>query len=338
MKTIIVTGGAGFIGSNFVHYVLEQTSDTTIINLDALTYAGNLENLTSLKDDPRHVFVRGDINNRELVDYLIQKYQVESIIHFAAESHVDRSIMGAQAFVQTNVMGTLCLLEAVKRFQLKRFVHISTDEVYGSLQMTEPAFTESHPIQPNNPYSASKASADLLVLSYIHTFGLPAVITRCSNNYGPFQFPEKLIPLMISNALSDKSLPVYGTGKNVRDWIYVKDHCRAIWNVYNNGKLGEVYNIGSDSEMANIDIVKLLLKKLHKSESLIQFVQDRLGHDLRYAMNATKIQTQLHWKPETSFDQGIEMTIEWYLTHKEWLSNVLSGQYMEYYQQQYGHR
>jgi dTDP-glucose 4,6-dehydratase len=336
--TILVTGGAGFIGSNFIRFALAN-SDATFLNLDALTYAGNLENLADVREHPRHLFVHGSIQNKELVEHLCRTYDVTGIIHFAAESHVDRSIASAAAFIETNVQGTLTLLEAAnelhKRGRLKRFLHVSTDEVYGSLGATG-AFTEETPLAPNSPYSASKAGSDMLVRAFVHTHGLPAVITRCSNNYGPYQFPEKLIPLMIANALEDKALPVYGDGMNVRDWIYVEDHCEAVWTAFLHGVDGEVYNAGGASEKPNIDVVKTLLRILNKPESLITFVKDRPGHDRRYAIDFTKIQSTLGWKPRHSFDEGLQKTVDWYLANKQWLERVRSGAYMDYYRQQYG--
>jgi len=334
---ILVTGGCGFIGSNFVKYMLETHTDVTIVNFDKLTYAGNLENLSEIKNHPRYHFVKGDICIRADVDACIKQYNVNIIVNFAAESHVDRSITGPAIFIETNVAGTDVLLEAAKDFGIKRFVQISTDEVYGSLGTTG-KFTENTPLHPNSPYSASKTSADLLALAYHHTFGLPVVITRCSNNYGPYQFPEKLIPLMIANALDNKPLPVYGDGKNVRDWLFVKDHCIAIDAVMRNGKLGEVYNIGGNNESANIDIVKFLLKKLNKPETLIKYVKDRLGHDRRYAIDASKIERELGWQPSVTFEQGLEQTVEWYLKNELWWRHIISGEYQQYYQKMYGNR
>jgi dTDP-glucose 4,6-dehydratase len=335
--TVLVTGGCGFIGSNFVKYMLETHSDYKIVNLDKLTYAGNLENLSDVGDNPCYHFVKGDICNRSEVEECVKKFQVDVIVNFAAESHVDRSITGPAIFIETNVAGTNVMLDAAKEFGIKRFVQISTDEVYGSLNEVG-KFTELTPLHPNSPYSASKAAADLLVLAYHHTFGLPVVITRCSNNYGPYQFPEKLIPLMIANALDNKPLPVYGDGKNVRDWLFVKDHCIAIDVVLRKGKLGEVYNIGGNNEAANIDIVKLLLKKLIKSESLIKYVKDRLGHDRRYAIDANKIKTELGWQPSITFEQGLEQTVDWYLKNELWWRRIISGEYQQYYQKMYGNR
>lgn len=337
MKHILVTGGAGFIGSNYINHILQERDDYFIVNLDKLTYAGNLENLKASENNPRYTFVKGDITNHELVDYLFKKFDIRYVINFAAESHVDRSILGSQIFYQTNVIGTNVLLEAARRHNVERFLQVSTDEVYGSLG-DEGLFTESTPLSPNSPYSSSKTAADMMAMAFFHTYGMPVLITRCSNNYGPLQFPEKLIPLMIINALHDKKLPVYGDGKNVRDWIYVIDHNRAIDMVFNNGRLGEVYNIGASTEMYNIDIVKLILKELGKTESLIEYVKDRPGHDRRYAIDSTKIQTELGWKPEYNFADAIGKTIRWYLDNKEWWERIISGAYTQYYQKQYGNK
>ncbi len=337
MQSILVTGGAGFIGSNFVRYMLQNYPDIKIINFDKLTYAGNLENLKDVEDNPNYHFVKGDICNQELVEYVVQKFEVDTIINFAAESHVDRSILGPEIFIRTNVLGTQVLLEVTKKFELEKFIQISTDEVYGSLG-PEGKFTEDMPLSPNSPYAASKASADLLCRAYFKTFGVPVIITRCSNNFGPYQFPEKLIPLMIINALNDKPLPVYGDGKNVRDWIYVIDHCRAIDFVLQKGKLGEIYNIGASNEWQNIDIVKLILKKLGKPESLIKFVKDRPGHDRRYAMDWTKIKIELGWEPIYNFEDALTETINWYIQNENWWKRVISGEYQNYYQAWYGER
>lgn len=333
---VLVTGGAGFIGSNFVIYMLNQYPDYQIINLDALTYAGNLENLASVQNNPNYTFVKGDIADRALVDSLFQQ-GIDIVVNFAAESHVDRSILEPDIFVKTNVMGTQVLLDAAKKYHVKRYVQVSTDEVYGSLGDTG-LFTEETPLAPNSPYSASKAGGDLLVRAYHETFGLPVNITRCSNNYGPFQFPEKLIPLMISHALADKPLPVYGDGLNIRDWLYVEDHCRAIDLVMHNGVIGEVYNIGGNNERTNIQIVKTILQALGKPESLITFVKDRPGHDRRYGIDATKITRELGWKPQYHFETGIRKTIEWYLNNQDWWKRIQSGQYQAYYETQYGSR
>lgn len=337
MKNLLVTGGAGFIGSNFIHYILEKYPNYKIVNFDKLTYAGNLENLRGVESNPNYNFERGDICDKETVSNVIEKYKIDTIVNFAAESHVDRSILGAAIFVQTNVLGTQVLLDVAKEKGIKIFLQVSTDEVYGSLGEVG-KFTEETPLHPNSPYAASKTGADLLALAYQHTFGLPVVITRCSNNYGPYQFPEKLIPLMIANALNDKPLPVYGQGTNVRDWLHVRDHCEAIDVVLHKGKTGEVYNIGGNNEWKNIDIVKLLLSKLNKPESLITFVQDRLGHDLRYAIDASKIKRELGWEPRYTFEQGIDETIRWYLENKEWWQRILSGDYKEYYKNMYENR
>ncbi len=337
MQSILVTGGAGFIGSNFVRYMLQNYPDLTVVNLDKLTYAGNLENLRDVEGNPNYHFVKGDICNQELVEYIVRKFEVDVIVNFAAESHVDRSILGPEIFIQTNVIGTQVLLEVAKKFEVEKFIQISTDEVYGSLGPTG-KFTEDMPLSPNSPYAASKASADLLCRAYFKTFGVPVIITRCSNNFGPYQFPEKLIPLMIINALNDKPLPVYGDGGNVRDWIYVFDHCRAIDFVIQKGKLGEIYNIGANNEWRNIDIVKLILKKLNKPESLIKFVKDRPGHDRRYAMDWTKIRRELGWEPIFNFEDAITETINWYIQNEEWWKKVISGEYQSYYQLWYGER
>lgn len=334
MNNLLVTGGAGFIGSNFINYVLKSKNNLFIVNLDKLTYAGNLENLKSSEKNKNYVFVKGDICNHELVRYIFEKYKIDTVVNFAAESHVDRSILSSEVFYRTNVIGTNVLLEYSKAFGVEKFVQVSTDEVYGSLGR-EGLFTEKTPLSPNSPYSSSKAAADLMALSFYHTYNVPVVITRCSNNYGPFQFPEKLIPLMIINALHDKKLPVYGDGLNVRDWIYVEDHCRAIEAVMLNGKLGEVYNVGTNNEKENIRIVKLILEKLNKPESLIEYVKDRLGHDRRYAIDSNKIQVQLGWKPVYKFEDSLANTIQWYLNNKKWWQSILNGDYMEYYKLQY---
>ena len=331
-KTILITGGAGFIGSNFVRYILEKTNNRIVI-LDALTYAGNTENIGKYFSDNRCVFIHGKIEDTETVRSLCKEHSVEGIINFAAETHVDRSIMDPSPFVVSNVIGTVSLLNVARELNL-RFVQISTDEVYGSLG-ADGLFTESTPIQPTSPYSASKASADHFVMSFAHTYGINASITRCSNNYGPFQFPEKLIPLMILNALEDKQLPIYGDGLNVRDWIHVDDHNRAVWEVYNNGRSGEVYNIGASSEKNNLAVVKLILEVLGKTESLITYVKDRPGHDRRYAIDATKIKTELDWEPTVSFEEGLRSTIEWYCDNMIWCNNVRSGEYRSYYDKHY---
>jgi len=334
MKNILVTGGAGFIGSNFINHILNQRDDYFIINLDKLTYAGNLENLVESENHKHYRFVKGDICNAELVAYLFEKYNIKHVINFAAESHVDRSILGSSIFYQTNVIGTNVLLEAARRNEVEKFLQVSTDEVYGSLG-AEGLFTESTPLSPNSPYSSSKAGADMMALAFYHTYGMPVVLTRCSNNYGPFQFPEKLIPLMIINSLNDKKLPVYGDGMNVRDWIYVIDHNRAIDLVFEKGRTGEVYNIGASNEMPNIKIIQLILQHLKKSDSLIEYVKDRLGHDRRYAIDSTKIQNELGWKPKHTFEEAIQFTIDWYLKNEQWWKRIISGDYLKYYEQQY---
>ncbi len=331
---ILVTGGAGFIGSNYVRLLLDG-GDDRVINLDLLTYAGNLENLAGLEDHSRYRFVKGDINDQALVADLLAVEKIDAVVHFAAESHVDRSLEGPRQFLETNVLGTQTLLAAALQAQVKRFVMVSTDEVYGSLG-SEGKFTELTPLAPNSPYSASKAAADLFCRAYFETFDLPVMITRCSNNYGPYQFPEKLIPLMIANALENKPLPVYGDGQNVRDWIYVADHCRAVDLVLRQGKPGEVYNIGGNSEQKNLDLVKMLLQKLGKSEDLITFVTDRLGHDRRYAIDAGKIQRELGWQPTYDFGDGLKQTVDWYLANQDWWQKIRSGAYREYYEQMYG--
>ncbi len=329
---ILVTGGCGFIGSNFVLHMLSSRKDCSIVTLDALTYAGNPDNLKSVEKDARYEFVKGDICDRPLCEKLFSSHGFDAVVHFAAESHVDRSIEGPAAFVLTNVLGTQNLLECARNawkgsFASKRFIHISTDEVYGTLG-PKGSFSETTPLAPNSPYSASKAGSDLVARAYFETYGFPSIITRCSNNYGPFQFPEKLIPLMITNALADKPLPVYGDGLNIRDWLYVTDHCRAIETVLAKGKPGQVYNIGGSNEWRNIDIVKLVLRVLGKPESLITFVTDRMGHDRRYAIDAAKIKRELGWKPEVKFDDGIRMTIKWYLENKGWWEKLLAGHLM----------
>ncbi len=335
MKTILITGGAGFIGSNFINHILKEHDDYRIINIDKLTYAGNLENLKSSEENLKYHFVKGDITNNELISYLFEKYNIKFVINFAAESHVDRSILGSEVFFRTNVIGTNVLLEASRRNSIEKFIQVSTDEVYGSLG-PDGLFTEQTQLAPSSPYSSSKASADLMALSFHHTYGLPVVITRCSNNYGPLQFPEKLIPLMILNSLNGKKLPVYGDGLNVRDWIYVIDHNKAIDLVLEKGKEGEVYNIGASQEMTNIEIVKLILKHLNKSDEWIEYVKDRPGHDRRYAIDSSKIQNELGWKPSFRFEEALAKTIEWYLANNNWWERILSGEYKKYYEIQYG--
>jgi dTDP-glucose 4,6-dehydratase len=331
---ILVTGGAGFIGSNYVRMLLEESGDR-VVNLDLLTYAGNLANLAGYIDDPRYRFVKGDIRDRDLVRGILADEKIDSVVHFAAESHVDRSVAGPEIFVLTNVLGTQVLLDESRAAGVERFVMVSTDEVYGSLG-SEGLFVESTPLAPNSPYAASKASSDLLCRSFFKTFEFPVMITRCSNNYGPYQFPEKLIPLMIANALEDKPLPVYGDGQNVRDWLYVGDHCRAVDLVLRQGKPGDVYNIGGCNEMKNLDLVQLLVDKLGKSRDLITFVEDRPGHDLRYAIDAGKIQRELEWSPKVDFASGMALTVDWYLDHRSWWEEIRSGEYTSYYEQMYG--
>jgi dTDP-glucose 4,6-dehydratase len=332
---ILITGGAGFIGSNFLKYMLDTHPDYELINIDALTYCGNLENLKDIENNPNYRFIKGNILDDELVGEITE--DVDYIINFAAESHVDRSIDNPRIFLESNIIGTQVLLEAALKNDIKKYIQISTDEVYGSLA-PEGYFSETTPLAPNSPYSSSKASADLLVRAYHETYNLPINITRCSNNYGPYQFPEKLIPLMINNALNDNALPVYGDGKNIRDWLHVYDHCTAIDLVLHKGKLGEVYNIGGNNEKENIEIVKLILSELNKPESLISYVTDRLGHDRRYAIDSTKIQNELEWKPKYTFEVGIKETIQWYLDNKTWLNNVICGDYLKYYEKTYSSR
>ena len=336
-KTILVTGCAGFIGSNFVPYFLEKYTNYNLVNLDLLTYAGDLENLKECETNPRYKFIKGDICNRELVEFIFSEYDIQGVIHFAAESHVDRSIEDPEIFVKTNVMGTTTLLDACNEFGIKRYHQVSTDEVYGDLPLDRPDlfFTEETPLHTSSPYSSSKASADLFVLAYHRTFGLPVTISRCSNNYGPYHFPEKLIPLIISRALNDEELPVYGTGENVRDWLHVYDHCVAIDLIIRKGRVGEVYNVGGHNERTNLEVVKTILKALGKPESLIKFVSDRKGHDMRYAIDPTKLETELGWKPKYTFDTGIPQTIDWYLNNKEWWENIISGEYKNYFQNMY---
>ncbi|WP_149427881.1 dTDP-glucose 4,6-dehydratase [Exiguobacterium acetylicum] len=314
---IIVTGGAGFIGSNFVRHMLHTYPTYKIINLDLLTYAGNKNSLADIMDNPNHVFVEGNITDRQLLDQLIQEHDIDGIINFAAESHVDRSILNPEVFVETNIQGTLALLDAARKHNLKKYVQVSTDEVYGSLG-AEGYFTEDTPLAPNSPYSASKAGADMLVRSYFETYGMDVNITRCSNNYGPFHFPEKLIPLMITNAMDQKELPIYGDGENIRDWLHVTDHCAAIDLVFHNGKSGEVYNVGGHNERTNNQIVDLIVERLNVSSDLVKYVEDRLGHDRRYAIDPAKLETELGWKPKYTFDTGIIETIDWYLANEAW--------------------
>jgi len=337
---IIVTGGAGFIGGNYIHLMLKKHPEDTIICLDALTYAGNMETLAPVMAAPNFKFVKLDIRDREGVYALFEKEQPDIIINFAAESHVDRSLVNPELFLQTNIIGTSVLMDACRKYGIKRYHQVSTDEVYGDLPLdrTDLFFTEETPLHTSSPYSSSKASADLLVLAYHRTFGLPVTISRCSNNYGPYHFPEKLIPLMIINALHDKPLPVYGKGENVRDWLYVEDHCTAIDMIVRNGKVGEVYNIGGHNERRNIDVVKTIIKELGKSEDLIHYVTDRPGHDRRYAIDPTKIKKDLGWEPTTRFEDGIKKTIAWYLANRPWWEHIISGNYQDYYEKMYGKR
>ena len=338
--TMIVTGGAGFIGSNFIFYMLDRDPDCRMICLDKLTYAGNLSTLKRVMDKPNFRFVKADICDREAVYRLFEEEKPDVVVNFAAESHVDRSIEDPDVFLQTNIIGTATLMDACRKYGIARFHQVGTDEVYGDLPLDRPDlfFTEETPIHTSSPYSSSKAGADLLVMAYYRTYGLPATISRCSNNYGPYQFPEKLIPLMIANALNDKSLPVYGDGKNVRDWLYVEDHCKAIDLIIRKGKVGEVYNIGGHNEMSNIDIVRLICRELGKPESLITHVTDRKGHDMRYAIDPAKIHRELGWLPETKFADGIRKTIRWYLENRDWWEEIVSGEYANYYERMYGNR
>src|SRR5258708_38325195 len=333
MTTVLVTGGCGFIGSNFVRWLLETDPSVRVVNFDALTYAGNPANLRDVADSTRYCFIRGAVADRTAVRNALAG-GVDAISHFAAESHVDRSIQDSGPFVRTNVLGTQVLLDAAKEFRVERYVQVSTDEVYGSLGPTG-AFTEETPLAPNSPYAASKAAADLLVRSYAHTFGMPAVITRCSNNYGPYQFPEKLIPLFIANLLEDKQVPIYGDGQQVRDWVHVRDHCAAVFRVWQAGRPGEVYNIGGRCERTNLELTHALLRALGKPPSLIRYVADRLGHDRRYAIDCSKIERELGWRPTVTFEEGLQATIEWYRAHPEWVANVRSGEYLNYYERQY---
>jgi dTDP-glucose 4,6-dehydratase len=335
IRTMLVTGGCGFIGSNFIRYMVANY-DFKVINVDKLTYAGNLENVADISENSNYEFVKGDIADTSLIESLASR-GIDVIVNFAAESHVDRSIEDSRIFIESNVLGTQVLLEAARKYGVSRFVQISTDEVYGSLG-PQGSFTETSPLIPNSPYSASKAAADLLARAYHKTYGMDTVITRCSNNYGPYQFPEKLIPLMISNALEEKPLPVYGDGMNVRDWIYVEDHCRAIDVIIQRARSGEVYNIGASNELPNIEIVKMTLKRLKKPESLITFVEDRPGHDRRYAIDSTKLRNELGWDVTYSFEEGIDRTIRWYVENRGWWGKIKSGEYLRYYERMYGHR
>lgn len=331
---ILVTGGAGFIGSNYIRYILETYPDVQIINLDLLTYAGNVANLAAVEKDPRYTFVKGDVCDTTLVNSLVNN--VDAIVHFAAESHVDRSILDSSAFVNTNVMGTLVLLEAAKNNGNKRFHHVSTDEVFGSLGKNDPAFNEFTPYDPRSPYSASKASSDHLVRAYYYTHGLPITISNCSNNYGPYQFPEKLIPLFVSNLIDGKKVPVYGAGDNIRDWLHVKDHCVAIDRVVREGKIGETYCVGGNAERTNMQITQIILDEMGVGEDMIEYVADRKGHDKRYAIDNTKIKTELGWEPSVTFEEGIAQTIQWYRDHQAWWRDIKSGEYQTYYKKQYG--
>lgn len=337
---IFVTGGAGFIGSNFIYFIQKKHPNDSLVCLDALTYAGNIKTLEMAIKNPRFQFVKGDITDRPLVMSLFEQEKFDVVVNFAAETHVDRSIQNPEVFLNTNIIGTQVLMDASRIYGVKRFHQVSTDEVYGDLPLERPDlfFTEQTPLHTSSPYSASKAAADLLVLSYYRTFGLPVTISRCSNNYGPYQFPEKLIPLMIANALNDKPLPVYGEGKNVRDWLYVEDHCFAIDLIIRNGCVGEVYNIGGHNEKTNIDVVKTILKQLGKPESLITFVTDRPGHDRRYAIDPGKIHHELGWLPQTDFEPGIQKTIAWYLSNSSWWEEIINGEYQEYYDKMYANR
>ena len=337
---IIVTGGAGFIGSNFIFYMLKAHPEDRIICLDKLTYAGNLSTLAPVMDKPNFRFVKLDICDRDGVYKLFEEEHPDIVVNFAAESHVDRSILNPEIFLKTNIIGTSVLMDACRKYGIKRYHQVSTDEVYGDLPLDRPDlfFTETTPIHTSSPYSSSKAGADLLVLAYHRTYGLPVTISRCSNNYGPYHFPEKLIPLMIINTLHDKPLPVYGDGLNVRDWLYVEDHCRAIDLILQKGRVGEIYNVGGHNEMRNIDIVKLICKELGKPKSLITYVKDRKGHDRRYAIDPTKIHNELGWLPETRFADGIKKTIKWYLENQDWWENIVNGEYQKYYEKMYGNR
>ena len=337
---ILVTGGAGFIGANFVFYMLDKHPEYDIVCLDSLTYCGNIKTLEPVMDNPHFKFVKGDVTDRKLVFRLFEEEKFDVVVNFAAESHVDRSIEDPGVFLRTNILGTQTLMDASNEYGVARYHQVGTDEVYGDLPLDRPDlfFTEDMPLTASSPYSASKASADLLVMAYHRTYGLPVTISRCSNNYGPYQFPEKLIPLMIKNALADEKLPVYGTGENVRDWLYVEDHCKAIDMIIHEGKVGEVYNIGGHNEKSNLDVVRTILKQVGKSEDLITFVGDRKGHDLRYAIDPTKIHDELGWLPETRFDDGIRQTIDWYLDNRSWWEEIISGEYQEYYDRMYSYR
>jgi len=339
MTKVLVTGGCGFIGTNLVRHILSALSDWSVVNLDLLTYAGNLENTAGLEDayPGRYFFIRGDIADPEMVQSVFETHKIDLVLNLAAESHVDRSIESASIFIRTNVLGVQVLLDTALKYKVERLLHVSTDEVYGSLGQ-DGRFTEDLPLKPNSPYSASKAAADLLVRSYIKTYGLDAVITRCSNNYGPYQFPEKLIPLMIANALEEKNLPIYGDGRNVRDWIHVKDHCRGIVMVAQKGISGEAYNMGGNAEKENIEIVKDILRSMGKPETLIKFVKDRPGHDFRYAMDYSKIERKLGWKPAVVFEEGLQSTVDWYIQNRPWWERIRTGDYLAYYERMYGNR
>ena len=329
---ILVTGGAGFIGSNFIKYILSHYPHYKIVNLDKLTYAGNLDNLSDIEDNPYYQFMKGDICDQKLVESVMED-KINVIVHFAAESHVDRSLYDPKIFVETNVLGTQVLLESALMFKIDKFIQISTDEVYGTL--TKGSFTESSPLLPNSPYSASKASADLLVRSYFQTFGLPAIITRCTNNYGLYQFPEKLIPLFITNALAGKELPIYGDGLYIRDWLYVEDHCRALDLVLHKGKIGEIYNISGNYEKTNLEITELILKRLSQPKSLIKHVKDRPAHDRRYALDSSKLRNELNWSSDISFEEGMSKTVDWYIANQKWWQKIKTGEYLDYYQKHY---
>jgi dTDP-glucose 4,6-dehydratase len=341
MRTILITGGAGFIGSNFVRLLMTRGENLKLVVLDKLTYAGNLANLDGLLKDPRLVFIRGDICDKPLVSKLWEEHHIRQVVHFAAESHVDRSILDSGPFIQTNVVGTQVLLDVARSKGVDKFLQVGTDEVYGSLPEDRPEikFTEETPLQPNSPYSASKAAADCLVRSYFHTFQLPVLTTRCSNNYGPYHFPEKMIPLFVTNLMENKKVPLYGDGKNVRDWLYVEDHCDGIWTVLNKGKVGEVYNIGGHNEIPNIRITEIILKEMGKNwDQSVEYVKDRAGHDRRYAIDAGKIQRELGWIPKHRFEEAIKTTIQWYRDHQDWWRSIKSGDYLKYYETQYVNR
>ena len=337
METLLVTGGLGFIGSNFIRYLLRETQ-YAVVNVDKITYAGNPTNLSDLEKDRRYKFYRADIADFDAMNVIFGREKVDFVVNFAAESHVDRSIENPRLFLETNILGVQVLLDCARKYGVKKFLQVSTDEVYGSLSFTDPAFTEDLPLRPNSPYSASKAAADLLVRAYHHTFGMFTIVTRCSNNYGPFQFPEKLIPLMINNALAERNLPVYGDGSNVRDWIFVEDHCRGILAALERGQADAIYNFGGNAEIPNLTLVKQLLATLGKPERLISYVKDRPGHDLRYAMNFSKAKAELNWQPRYDFQTGLKNTVQWYLEHKKWLEQVVSGEYQKYYDHMYKNR